>query len=69
MFSVLNYESESEENLRDFLFCFRKCGLLLWLARAQHDHYESKCKRKSGGVHLPFHYENESEIISPDSHL
>ena len=38
--------------------------MLLWLVRAQHDHYKSKCKRKSGGPSLPFHYESESEIKS-----
>ena len=43
-----------------FIF-FRKHGLLLWLVRTQHDHYESKCKRKSGGIYLPFHYESECE--------
>ena len=30
------------------LVFFRKCGLLLWLVLAPHDHFESKCERKSG---------------------
>ena len=34
--------------------------------RAQHDHYESKCERKSGGICLPFHYKSECENKSPD---
>ena len=46
---------------------FRKCGLLLWLMRAQHDHYESKCERKSGGIDLPFHYDSENRIEFPES--
>ena len=46
---LLNYESESET--KSLGFCFiRKCDLLLCLVRAQHDHYESKCERKSGGI-------------------
>ena len=48
---------------------FRKRGLLLWLVHTQHDHYKSKCERKSGGIYLPFHYESGSEIKSPDFHL
>ena len=53
-------KAKPKENVWDFDIC-RKCGLLLllllfWLVRAQHDHYESKCERKSGGFHLPFHY-------------
>ena len=54
MFSLLNCESKSER---------KSLGFLLWLVSAQHDHYESKCERKSGGkcFAFPFHYENESE--------
>ena len=34
-------KAKAKEHLWNFtLFC--KCGLLLWLVRAQHDHYESK---------------------------
>ena len=58
IFSLLNYESESERKSQG-LNLFRKCGLLLWLVRAQHDHYQSGCERKSGGIHLPFHCESE----------
>ena len=61
-------KAKAKENLWDYIF-IRKCGLLLWLVRAQHDHYESKCKRTSGGIYLSFHYESESEIKSPDFHL
>ena len=41
-----------------------KCGLLLGLVRAQHVHYESKCERKSWGLHLAFHYESENIICN-----
>ena len=34
----------------------------LW--RAQHDHYESKCERTSGGFYWSSHYESKSEIKS-----
>ena len=37
-----------KESLWEFNL-LRKCGLLLWLVRAQHDHYESKCEKKLGG--------------------
>ena len=47
IFSLLNYESESERISPEFNL-FRKRGLLLWLVRAQHDHYEIKSERKSG---------------------
>ena len=53
IFSLFDYESESA--LWDCVF-FGKCGLLLWLARAQHDHYESRCERNK----------SESEYTSPD---
>ena len=43
----MNYESEIERSCQDFNL-FRKRGLLLWLARTQSDHYDSKCERKSG---------------------
>ena len=58
-----NHESGSENKFVGFWF--RKCGLLLWLVRAQHNHYESKCERKAGGKHLLFHYESESENEIP----
>ena len=58
---IWNFLSAAKENLRDFNL-FRKCGLLLWLVRAQHDHYESECARKSGGIDWPFHCESESNI-------
>ena len=61
-------KAKAKENLRDFNL-FRKRGLLLWLVRAQHDHCESKCERKSGGIYLPFHYESECENKSPDFYL
>ena len=54
-------KAKAKENLWDFIY-IRKSGLLLWLVRAQHENYESKCKRKSRGIDLPFHYESESEI-------
>ena len=38
---------KAKENLWD-LNVFRKCGLLLWLVRAQHDHYESESDTTSG---------------------
>ena len=44
---------KAKENRWD-LNLFRKCGLLLWLVRAQHAHYESKCARKSGGILFAF---------------
>ena len=56
---------KAKENLWD-LILFHKCGLLLWLVLAQHDHYESK--RKSGGIHLPFHFESENET-NPQSFI
>ena len=68
IFSLLNYESGSQRNSLGFKSS-GKCGLLLWLVYAQHDHYESKCERKSGGIYLPFLCESESEIKSPDFHL
>ena len=40
---------------------FGKCGLLLWLVRAQHDHYESTCERNLGGTYLHFYYESENK--------
>ena len=43
---VLNYKSESERKSRGFKRMLMG-GLLLWLARAQHDHYESESERKS----------------------
>ena len=52
-------KTTAEENLWDFNL-FRKCGLLLWLVRAQHDHYKSKCEGKFGGIDLLFYYKNES---------
>ena len=61
-------KAKAKKNLWDFIF-IRRCGLLLWLVRAQHDHYESEYKRKSRGIYLPFHYESESEIKSSDFHL
>ena len=42
-------------------FLFRECDVLLGLVRAQHDHYESKCERQSGGTYLACHCEIESE--------
>ena len=45
----LSTKAKAKENLLEFNL-FRKRGLLLWLVRAQHDHYESKCERKSGGI-------------------
>ena len=53
-------KAKVKENLRDFTL-FRKRGLLLWLVRAQNDHYESKCESKSWGIYLPCHYESECE--------
>ena len=44
-------KAKAKENLWD-LASFHKCILLLWLARAQHVHYESTCGEKSGGVYL-----------------
>ena len=41
------------------------CGLLLWLVRAQHDHYKSKCERKSGERYLPFHCESDHFLNLP----
>ena len=67
-FSLLNDESENERTSLDFNL-LRKRGLRLWLVRAQHDHYESKCERKSGGIYLPFHYESECENKSRDFYL
>ena len=62
IFSLLDYENESESgNLWDLTF-FRNGGLLLWLVLAQHDRYESKCEIKSGEIYLPFYYESESKI-------
>ena len=34
-------KAKAKDNLWDFDL-FRKCGLLLWLVRAQHDHYKSE---------------------------
>ena len=42
---------------------------MLCLVHAQHGQYESESERKSVGIYLPFHYESESEIKSPDFHL
>ena len=61
-------KAKAKENLWDFIF-IRKCGLLLYPSFAQHDHYENKCEIKAGGIYLPFHYESESIIKSPDFHL
>ena len=58
-------KAKAKENVGDFNLS-RKWSLLLWLARAQHGHYESESERDSGGIYLPFHYESESEIKSPD---
>ena len=49
IFFVLDHESKSERKCLGFcvfFFC-RNCGLLLWLVRAQHDHYKSKSEIKS----------------------
>ena len=62
-------KAKAKEKSLGFLFFIRKCGLLLWLVHAQHDQDESKCERKSGAIYLPFHYESESKIKSPDFHL
>ena len=61
IFSRLNYESKSERKSPGFYNFFRERGMLLWLVRAQHDHYESTCERKPCGIYLPFHYESECE--------
>ena len=61
-------KEKAKENLWEFnLIC--KCGLLFWPVCAQHNHYESKCERKSGGIYLRFHYESKYEIESPEFHL
>ena len=39
---LLDYESEGDS--KSLGFFIRKCGLLLWLTRAQHDDHESKCE-------------------------
>ena len=60
-FFALNFtKAKAKENCRDLIYCVS--GLLLWLVRAQHDHYESKCERISGGIYLHFHYESKSEL-------
>ena len=46
-------KAKAKENRWDFNL-FRKCGLLLWLAIAQHDHYENESERKSGGILFAF---------------
>ena len=50
--SLSTYESESERKSVGFCIVFRTSGLLLWLMRAQHVHYESKSERISGGSYL-----------------
>ena len=58
-FPSVELRKRKRKKISDILFLFvsvaccifiRKCGLLLWLVRAQHGHYKSKCKRKSGGI-------------------
>ena len=54
MFGILEFLLDKEgENERRSLGCRRNCGFLLWLARSQNVHYESKCDREPGGVYLP----------------
>ena len=60
IFSLLNYESESERNLWDFNL-FRKCGLLLWLAIAQHHHCETESERKSGEILFAFPLQKQKQ--------
>ena len=63
--SVGSRERKRKKIFEIWIF-FRKCGLLLWLVRAQHDHSESECERKSGGRYLPSHHKCECEQKSPD---
>ena len=58
IFSLLDYESESAGKISGKFGPSRKCSLLLWLVRAQHDHYKSECQRESEGICLPFHCES-----------
>ena len=68
-FPSVELRKQKRKKICGFLFLFVSVGVLLWLVRAQHDHYESKYKRKARGIYLPFHYESESETTSPDFHL
>ena len=38
------------KEISGIVFKFCKCGLLLWVVRVRHVHYESECERNSGGL-------------------
>ena len=53
-------KAKAKENLSGFNF-FRKCGLLLWLVRAQHDHYKIANPKQNLVSLFAVHYESQSE--------
>ena len=65
----LRKRKRKRKKISGILFLFVSVACCCSLHLPQHDNYQNKCEIKAGGIYLPFHYESDSEIKSPDFHL